>query len=404
MTRFAYRAVAAGGALVEGEVSADTREAAIARIRAGGAIPVEVKARGGGSAARCPGLFRRRRAGPRDAMVFVRQLALMLGAGTPLDRALEIVERTQGGTPVGALAREVLKGLRGGEALSDAMARRAEVFTPMHLGMVRAGEAGGALAGALDRLAGMLERNLALREAVRSALTYPLLVLILTGVSLVVLMVYVVPEFRPMFEGAGGPLPLSTRIVVAASDFTRAWGLFAALGAAGALMLLSRGLRSRRARRWIDRRALGLPLWGGLVKRVETARFCRTLGALAGNGVPLLAALDIAAAALGNTAMGDAARRAGGPLSRGEGLAAPLATSGIFPDMALQLMAVGEESGRLPQMLEQVADVYERETAAAIQRMLALLTPTVTIGLGALIAFVIGAILSAILGSYNLAL
>lgn len=404
MTKFAYRAVASGGALVEGEVTAETREAAIARIRAGGAIPVQVTARLAGRASGATGLFRRRRAGPRDVMVFVRQLALMLRAGTPLDRALEIVERTQGRTPVGALSGEVLKSLRGGEALSDAMARRGDVFLPIHLGMVRAGEAGGTLAESLERLAAMLERNLSLREAVRSALTYPLLVLILTGVSLVVLMVYVVPEFRPMFDGARGPLPLSTRLVIAASDFTRAWGLVAGLGVAALSLALWSGARDRRVRRRLDRMVLALPLWGGLVRRVETARLCRTLGALTTNGVPLLSALDIAAAALGNAAISDAARRAGGPLSRGEGLAGPLSASGHFPDMALQLIAVGEESGRLPQMLEQVADVYERETAAAIQRMLALLTPAVTIGLGALIAFVIGAILSAILGSYNLAL
>ena len=405
MPRFAFKAIEAGGALVEGEVSAATQEAAIALIRSDGVVPVEVRARSerrrGFSG---EGFLQRRRANQKDLLIFLRQFAILLRAGTPADRALEVVHRTQGGAPSGALARDVLKALKAGDSLSEGMARRGDVFTPLHVGIIRAGEAGGALAPALDRLAELVERTESLRRSVRTALTYPLLVLVLTGLSLVVLMVYVVPEFTPMFQGMRGELPLSTRVVMATSDFVRSWGLVALTAVLAVAAVASRMLRREGARRRMDAILLSAPLFGDLVRRMETSRFCRTLGALLQNGVELPPALQIAASALGNSAMRAAAARASGPLARGEGIARPLAAAGAFPDMALQLLAIGEESGRLPQMLDQVAGVYEAETEAAIQRMLSLLTPVVTIGLGGLIAVIIGAILSAVLGSYNLAL
>jgi general secretion pathway protein F len=402
MARFAYKAVAPGGEVSEGEITAESREAAAALIRRRGVVPVAVR---GMREFRLPGLRlgSSTRVSPRNLMLFTRQLEMMIAAGAPLDRALEVLGRVHKEGPLATLAGDVLDSLRGGASLAEALESRPEVFRPLYIGMVRAGEAGGNLAPALARLADMLEKTERLRQTVRSALAYPLLVLILTAVSLAVLMIYVVPEFRPMFEDAGVELPLATRIVVGVSDFTVDYGWLAAL-----LMVLGGALavsaaRTPGGRQLFARIGLGTPLAGELTRRIETARFCRTLGALLQNGVALLTAVEVAAGTLGNVLVADAARRAAGPLSRGEGLARPLAASGCFPEMAVQLIEVGEESGRLPEMLEQVAEVYDRETAAAIERMLALLTPAVTIGLGVLIAFIIGSILAAILGSYSLA-
>lgn len=401
MARFQYKAVAPGGEVLDGEVSAETRAAALDLIRRRGAVPVAVsRAR----EVRLAGLrLRRRRVSRRDLMLFTRQLEMMLSAGAPVDRALEILRRVHDETPLGPLAGEVLERLRGGASLAEALETRPDIFRPDYIGMVRAGEAGGALAPALARLADMVERAERLAQSVRSAMAYPLLVLILTGISLVILMVYVVPQFRPMFEDAGVKLPLATAIVVAVSDFSVHYGWLVAIAVAAApLFVLSAG-RTPRGRVALGRVRLALPLIGELTRRVETARFCRTLGVLLQNGVTILNGLEIAAGTIANPVIAAAARRTAGPLSRGEGLARPLAATGAFPGMAVQLIEVGEESGRLPDMLEQVAAVYDRETAAAIQRMLDLLTPVVTIGLGVLIAFIIGSILSAILGSYSLA-
>lgn len=402
MARFRYKAVAPGGEVLDGEVSAETRDAALDLIRRRGAVPVAVnRAREARLAALRLGW--RRRVGRRDLMLFTRQFEMMLAAGAPVDRSLEILRRVHADGPLGPLASEVLERLRGGASLAEALEARGDVFRPDFIGMVRAGEAGGALAPALARQADMLERADRLTQTVRSALAYPLLVLVLTGISLVILLVYVVPQFRPMFEDAGVELPLTTAIVVAVSDFAANHGWLAALVAVAAVALSWSAWRTPRGRLAFARLRLATPLIGDLTRRIETARFCRTLGALLQNGVAILAGLEIASGTIANPVIAEAVRHAAGPLSRGEGLAAPLATSGAFPAMAVQLIEVGEESGRLPDMLEQVATVYERETAIAIQRMLSLLTPAVTIGLGMLIALIIGSILAAILGSYSFA-
>ncbi|HUF57699.1 MAG TPA: type II secretion system F family protein [Thermohalobaculum sp.] len=401
MARFTYKAIAAGGEVIDGEITAESRDDAARAVRNRGAVPVAIT-RARERRLALPALRARRRLRRADLMLFTRQLEMMLGAGTALDRALEILRRIHGQAPLGRLAAELNDRLRGGASLAEALEARADVFRPDYVGMVRAGEAGGALGPALARLADMLEKSETLAQSVRSALAYPLLVLILAGLSLVILLVYVVPEFRPMLEGVDD-LPLLTTAVLAVSGAAVAWG-WLALPLALALGLVGvSAARSPGARRRLGRLRLATPLLGELTRRLETARFCRTLGALLQNGVPILQGLEVAAGTIGNPAIAEAARQAAGPLARGEGLARPLGASGHFPEMALQLIAVGEESGRLPRMLEQVADVYDRETQAAIQRMLALLTPAVTIGLGVLIALIIGSILSAILGSYDFA-
>ncbi len=402
MARFHYKAVAPGGEVLDGEVTAETRDAALDLIRRRGVVPVAVsRAREARLAALRLGW--RRKVRRHDLMLFTRQFEMMLAAGAPVDRALEILRRVHADGPLGPLANEVLERLSGGASLAEALEARNDVFLSDYIGMVRAGEAGGSLAPALARQAEILERADRLTQSVRSALAYPLLVLALTGVSLVVLLVHVVPRFRPMFEDSGVELPLATAVVVTVSDFATEHGWLVALAAVAAGLLTWSAWRTPRGRLALARLRLATPMIGELTRRVETARFCRTLGALLQNGVAILAGLEIAAGTIGNPVIAEAARRAAGPLSRGEGLAGPLAASGAFPGMAVQLIEVGEESGRLPDMLEQVADVYERETATAIQRMLSLLTPIVTIGLGILIALIIGSILAAILGSYSFA-
>ncbi len=405
MAQFSYKAIASGGEVVVGEIAADTREAAISGLRLKGVVPLRVEAQRGGKrplpASRLLG--RRRKAGAKDLMLFTREIGILLAAGVPLDRTLAILDGIVVDGPMQGLPEQILNAVKGGASLSDALQARSDVFPTFYVGMVRAGEAGGSLVAVLERLSNMLERSEALRARISAALLYPLLVLILTGLSLVVLLVFVIPEFRPIFEGAEMKLPLPTIIVLAFSDFALEWGWLLLVGLLVALLTLKRFTMAETGRVRLDRWILGMPLLGELVRRIETARFCRSLGTLRANGVTLTDAVGIAADTLNNRAVAGAARQIIGPLTTGKGLSAPMRQTGCFPPLALQLIEVGEESGRLEDMLLQVADVYDKEVERGIERMLALLTPTVTILLGCLVAFIIGSILAAILGSYDIA-
>jgi general secretion pathway protein F len=233
---------------------------------------------------------------------------------------------------------------------------------------------------------------------------YPLVVLALTCLSMVVMLVYVIPEFRPILEGADTAPPLTARMVMAASDFAVAWGWYALVGLLVGLLALQRFKLSPGNRVRFDAWLLGLPMIGELLRRIETARFCRTLGTLRANGVALIEAVSTAAGTMSNQAFVAAARGLSDQLARGAGLAEPMRRIGCFPPLAIQLVEVGEESGELSRMLLQVADIFDQESERTIQRLLALLTPIVTILLGCLIAFTIGSILSAVLGTYDVAL
>ncbi len=404
MAQFEYRAIAPGGEVLVGEIAADTREAAIGGLRHKGVVPLRVVEARSSGGRRVFASLRRRKAGVKDLMLFTRELAILLAAGIPLDRALATLDRIVVDGPMQGLPGQVLDAVKGGASLADALQSRGDVFPAFYVGMVRAGEAGGSQVMVLERLANMLERSEALKASIRSALLYPLLVLIITGISLVVLLVFVIPEFRPIFEDSGTELPLTTRIVIAFSDFAVEWGWLLLIGLLAALLVLRSYTVSEAGRMRLDRWLLGAPLLGELVRRIETARFCRSLGTLRANGVALIDAVGIAAGTLGNRAVSEAARQTIGPLAKGEGLSTPMRRTGCFPPLALQLIEVGEESGRLADMLLQVADVYDKEVERSIQRLLAMLAPLVTILLGFLIAFIIGSILAAILGTYDIAL
>jgi general secretion pathway protein F len=406
MACFAYKGLAPGGDVLDGQVIADTQESVTLRLRAKGIVPLKIeqiaearrKAPNGGLFART------KKVTVKDQMLFTRELSVLLRAGVLLEKALLTLDRIMVAGPMAGVPAALVADIKGGASLEGAMRKLPHIFPAYYIGMIRAGEAGGALATILERLAVMLERNEALNANVRSALVYPMLVLAMTGLSLIILMVLVIPEFRAIFEDAGGELPLLTKIVLAASDLTIKWGWLLLILMAGAALFIKRAASAGPGRLFLDNWLLRMPLAGDTIRRIETARFCRSLGTLRANGVGLIEAISIAAGTLTNRAIAKAAAGIAGPLAKGAGLARPMRDTGVFPDLAAQLVEVGEESGQLDAMLIQVADVYDREAASSIQRMLALLSPAVTVFLGLLIALIIGSILSAILGSYDLAL
>lgn len=406
MPRFNYKAATASGEVIQGELDAASRDAAIDRLRGQGHIPIRAEEQRAGSlfGFSWAGGFRRGRVGEKDVSLLTRELATLLAAGLPLDRALSILGELSPSAPGRALVERVQEGVRGGATLGDALEMQGGAFPGYYVGMVRAGEAGGNLEGVLAALADSLERSQSLRDDLSGALAYPLLVVVMAVLSLVVLMTAVIPEFRPLFESSGAEMPLLTRAVIACSEFVgRFWWLFLLLLLAG-LVALRQNNRSPGGRlRW-DRWLLRRPLIGGLILKVEVARLARTLGTLTRNGVSLLNAVAMTAGTVENRAIAEALNEVRLRLAKGEGLARPMAETTVFPPLAVQLIQVGEESGALEDMLVRVADIYEGEVQKALQRMLSLLAPLITIGLGIVIAVIIGSMVSAILSTYELAI
>ena len=405
MPRYRYEAVDASGEVVRDELDAATLDAAIARLRDQGLLPLAVNEAKSGFLRGGFGqpLFSKRRALSRKTIALLtQQLASLLHAGMPLDRALTILIGVTEDEQAKPVLERVQEKVRGGSSLADALEVQG-VFSRFYLNMIRAGEAGGALDVVLKRLTEFLERSQALRETVTSALIYPIILLSVSALSVIILLTFVVPQFQRLFADAGKALPLATQIVIAVGDgFRYYWWVGAIL-----VVLLSAVVRRQLGQpesraRWDDR-FLRLPLFGDLIAKVETARLSRTLGTLLGNGVSMLNALTIVRETLSNQVLAGALGEVAEHVKTGRGLADPLLEAGRFPKLAVQMIRVGEETGQLQEMLLQVADTYDGEVQTAVKRMLTLLEPALILGLGVIIAGIIMSILVAILSLNDLA-
>ena len=410
MALYRYEAAAATGEVVRGEMDALSQEAVIEHLHGLGYVPIRADTAREGALGRflatlsSTPLSIRHDAKPGQLAFLTQQLGMLLHAGLPLDRALEISLTVITGKVEREAIETVLEKVRGGSTLADAMAAEDRLFPAYYVGMVRAGEASASLDSTLKHLAELLERTSASREQVKSALIYPSVVLV-TGIgSIAILFGYVIPRFRPLFEQAGADLPFSTRMVLGLSDTVRNYGWLMAIVAFVGVLLARRYIATAHGRRRWDGWMLRLPGLGDLVTKVELSRLSRTLGTLLRNGVSPLAALGIAQKTIGNMALRDAMEMVVESVKEGKGLADPLARTGRIPDLAVQLTRVGEETARLDEMLLQIGDIYEQESKRSIDRLVALLVPAVTILLGVVVALVIGSVMSAILGVYDLAM
>lgn len=401
---YRYEAVAASGAVIFGEMEAASARAVVDHLQALGHLPVRAEPTGDRRAGWLHrDLFARRVSGSVLAAV-TRELATLLQADLPLDRALEILIGLAEGERVATLLRGLLDRVRGGGALADAMADQPAVFPRYYVSMVRAGEASGALGPAMMRLSAYLERVQALRESVRSALIYPAVLLVIVGLSIVILLTVVLPEFKPLFDESGRQLPLFTRVVVGAGEFAGQHGWIVALCLALLALLLKRQRAKPAFRRTWDRGVLRIPYLGGVIARFETARLARTLGVLLKSGVPLPAALGLLQDTVGNAAMAAALDHVAAQLKQGHGFAEPLARTGLFPPLAVHLARIGEETGRPDEMLLKAGDIYDAEVQRAIDRLMALLVPALTITLGLIVGAIVAAVLMAVLSINELAL
>lgn len=404
MPDFRYKAVSTGGETVEGAMNAADRTAVVDTLRNQGLFPLRVEQGGASSGSILQrDIFGPRRSKLRDVAVSTRELATLLKAGLPLDRALRVLIDVAENAPVREMQGRILERVQGGAALADAIGQEGRAFPPFYTGMVRAGEAGGSLHDVLGRLADFMERMQTLRQSVRSALIYPAILLVMAGLTMILMFGLILPQFRPLFEDMGDALPLLTRIFLALGDAVQAWWWAGAIGILLAAVLFRMALRQTDFRlRW-DAWKLSIPLFGMLLRKIETARFAHTLAMLLHGGQPLLEALGIARDVTGNSAMREALGEVAGRLRQGQGLAVPLAETGLFPPLATHLIRVGEEGGRLEEMLEQLAVAYDREVQDATKQMMALLVPLLTIILGLVIALIILSVLGAFLSVNEMA-
>ncbi len=413
MGRFRYRAVAASGELLQGEMDAASQATVVERLRGQGHLPLaaEEVAAGAGQRRRLTlmqwlrrPVFGAVRVTRREVAMMTRELATLLDAGLTLDQALKLLIELTAGEPLEGLLADLLERIQGGSSLADALAQHQKLFPRVYVSMVRAGETGGALREVLGRLARYLDEAEALREQVKSALVYPVLLLILAAVSIVILLTVVLPQFTPLFENAGAQLPWLTRAVMLVGDGVQRWWWLMLAGGFGVTWIVRRQLRRPARRAQVDRWLLRVPLLGELLAKIDTARFARALGTLLANGVPPLTALAIVQDALANATLRRALGDAATAMKDGGGLAAPLGRSGVFPRLAVHLLGVGEESGQLDPMLLKIAEVFDRDVRSTIERLMALLVPALTIALGAMVAVIITSVLMAILSAYDLQL
>ena len=398
MPLFRYKAITPTGDVLEGQLEVASNDEAVARIQDAGNIPLEIRAAGEGGGARSfAGLFARAAMNPAQVLQFTQQLSTLLGAGQPLDRALQILLELPESEKARRIIERIRDHVRGGAPLSDGLEAEPQVFSKLYVNMVRAGEVGGALDTTLARLAQYLERAKALKESVINALIYPAILIVMVFAALFVLLVFVVPQFAPMFKDMNVELPTITLVVLFVGDTLRDfwWGI-AGLVFAG-VMFVRRQLADPPTRLKFDAWVLRRRLFGTLVAKLETARLARTLGTLLKNGVPLLTALGIGRNVLGNSALAEAVDAATEEVKTGGGLAFALAQSKRFPKLALQMIAVGEESGALDDMLLKVADTFDTEAKNTVDRLLAALVPAITVVMTGVVAVIMMAILLPIL-------
>jgi general secretion pathway protein F len=405
MPKFRYTAVKELSESVEGYMDAASKFAVINRLHASGHTPIRVDEVGISAIAGIDvaELFRSRRISHTTLALITRQLAMLLRAGLALDEALRILAELVDRKHEKECLQSLLERISGGTTLADAMAAQTKVFPEFYISMVRAGEVGASLEAVLGRLAEFLERSLASKETIRSALLYPLVVAFVCCSSIAILFAFVIPRFRPVFEQAGDALPSSTRMLLAVSDFINDFW-WAGLLSIVLVVIAARWHFSDPVRRqqW-DRLSLRIPLFGELIRKIEVVHFARTLGTLLKNGVSLLQALTITRETIRNRIFIEAIDTVIDHVKSGKGLAEPLNQTKAFPPLAVHLIRVGEEAGRQEEMLLDIADIFETETRRTINRMLTLLGPVLTVGMGVVVAGVIGSILTAVLSVYDLA-
>lgn len=405
MPLFWYTALNQSGNHISGEIEAASRELAIRHLTDAGYLPIDAVQKSAGAGALGSSLSGfGRTASATQITEFARQLAMLLGAGLTLIRAIGLIEEDASSPRVRKLARQIRTEIAGGKSLAEAMEAQDRQFPPVFVSMVRAGEASGALPEVLERIAETREREQKLRAKVVSALLYPALLIVTAIAALLVIMLFVVPRFKSMLIDSAVKLPPSTAAIIAVSDWLGAHFVELSAGAVAFAVAIMIVRRLPATRRWWGRVSLRLPIIGNLVRTDLAIRFCRTLGALLTNGINLPTALNLTRNALGNEEAGAIVAAMSQELRKGSDLAGPMAESKLFPPIVTALVRVGEETGGLAKSSLYLANMLEERLDVAMQRLVTILEPLIIIAVSVVVAVIILSIMGAVVSVYDLTL
>ena len=398
MAFFRYKAVTPGGKVVEGTLEAADQQTVVARLQEQGQLPVKVSSgEDSGLLSRQIELpWKRKRVSQTELLVFTQELSTLIRAGLTLDRSLRILTNLTENVYLSEIVAELLSEVKGGRSLSEALSKFPQVFPKVYVNMVKAGEVGGALDQILERLVDYLEDVEELRSYLISSLIYPCILTLVGSVSIVIMMFFVIPKFSVIFENAGAPVPLPMVIMLGMSGIlTNFWWLLL-LVATGLGYQLKTRLATDEGRLSWDRQMLRLPVLGPVFQKVEVSRFSRTLGTLLKSAVPLIQSINIVKDIVNNQAIASTMEAIKSGVKKGEGLTAPIREAEIFPSFALHLLQVGEETGRLDDMLLQIAETYDRELRLSLKRLVALFEPAIILIMGLIIGVMVVSMLYSI--------
>src|SRR5687767_13958399 len=378
MGTFTYTARAFNGDLRTATIDAPSRDDVIAQLRKQRLSVVKIDQ--DASAKISGGSIK-----TRDVVIFTRQFSTMINSGLPLVQALTILSEQNDNKALAAVTRKVVFDVESGNTVADALSKHPRAFTNLYVNMVAAGEAGGILDTILMRLATFLEKNDALVRKVKGAMIYPAVIMSVAGIAIVTLLLFVIPVFESMFASVGMALPLPTRIVIGASRFLKAyWWMLGAIIIVGGV-LFKKYYASHSGKLVVDRFMLRVPVLGDVLRKSAVSRFTRTLGTLISSGVSILEGLEITAKTAGNRVIQDAIMQSRASIAGGDTIAQPLQKSKVFPPMVISMIAVGEQTGGLDEMLSKIADFYDEEVDAAVSNLLSLLEPIMIVFLGVVV-------------------
>jgi type IV pilus assembly protein PilC len=397
---FEYKVKDRSGKLVQGSLEAENAQLVVSKLRSMGYIPIEIQQKGGANLGRelkIPGFSDRVKL--KDVAIFSRQFATMINSGLSLLRALYILAEQTESKPLADIVNQVRMDVERGASLSQALAKHPKAFNRLYVSMVRAGEVGGSLDSVLLRLADTIEKQVELRRKVKSAMTYPMVVAILVLIIVTAMLLFVIPMFQNIYGQLGGSLPAPTQVLINISNVVRKfWYIIFALEI-GAAIGFRRWINSEDGRKKWDAIKLRIPIFGKLVRKTALARFSRTLSALVRSGVPILESLEITADTAGNHVVSVAVKDTQAAVKRGDPLSKQLEEHEVFPPMVVQMMAVGEETGALDEMLDKIADFYDQEVEATVDALTSLIEPLLIVVMGVCVG---GMIIALYLPMFNI--
>ncbi len=390
MPAYSYSSTTQEGIITKGVIEAHDEKSALAMLKNSGVIPLSIKLQKKSFSFENFGF----KSAKNEVQTFTTELYALLGAGLPLDRSLNILAEITENKKMKDIISSILRSIREGSSFSDALEKHPHIFSGLYVSMIRAGEAGGVLGVVLEKLIDFLESSKELKDHVFSALIYPAILVVTGIISIIVLVTYVLPKFSVIFRDLGTQLPLPTRVLIAFSNFIIAtWWIIILIIIAGGFVFKNY-LNTEKGRYNWD--ALKIKLMGDVILKLETARFCRTLGALLKSGVPLLQAIRNAKDIVGNYMISSALDKISAGIKKGQGIAKPLSDAKVFPHLALSMIKVGEETGQLDMMLIKIADTYEKSLKVSIKKFVSFLEPALILGMGLLTGFIVISMLMAI--------